>query len=232
VHLAEVLAVAWPQLRIVAEASNGADAWDAWLEHEPQLCFLDIRMPGLTGIEVAQRIRARAQVVFIATPGDHALAAFDAAAVDYLVKPIDGQRLAEMLVELQARLELSGPAAGAWQPLLDRLAGQVRKPAPLEVIGSGTALVPLAEVVYLESDARQTRVVHGAGEMTIRTPLKDLLPQLDPAVFWQVHRHAIVNRRHVAEVLHLADEGMALALHGRSERLAVARHFQRLFAGR
>ena len=130
-RLADALAAAWPQLRIVAELGNGADAWDAWLEHEPQVCFLDIRMPGLTGIEVAQRIRGRAQVVFVAMPGDHALAAFDAAAVDYLVKPVDAGKLAELVAQLQARLEVSGPAAGEWQPLLDRLAGQVRKPAPL-----------------------------------------------------------------------------------------------------
>lgn len=231
-RLAEALATAWPELRVIAELGSGVDAWDAWLEHEPQLCFLDIRMPGLTGIEVAQRIRGRAQVVFIATPGDHALAAFDAAAVDYLVKPVDLHKLAELIVQLQARLEISGSAAGEWQPLLDRLAGQVRKPAPLEAIGAGDAAVPITEVIYLEAEARQTRVVHGAGEMLVRAPLKELLAQLDPAMFWQVHRNTIVNHRHVAEVLHLADDSMALALHGRGERLHVARHFQRLFPGR
>ncbi len=231
-RLAEALATAWPSLRVVAEAGNGVDAWDAWLEHEPPLCFLDIRMPGLTGIEVAQRIRGRAQVVFIAMPGDHALAAFDAASVDYLVKPVDGGKLAGLVEQLQTRLEVSGRAAGAWQPLLDRLAGQVRKPAPLEAIGSGEHAVPMSEVVYLETEARQTRVVHKGGELLVRVPLKELLPQLDPDVFWQIQRHAVVNHRHVAEVVHLADDSMALALHGRSEKLPVAHHFQRLFPGR
>jgi DNA-binding LytR/AlgR family response regulator len=231
-RLAELLAEVWPALRVVADLGNGVDAWDAWLEHEPPLCFLDIRMPGLTGIEVAQRIRGRAQVVFIATPGDHALAAFDAASVDYLVKPVDVDKLAAMVAQLQARLEVSGPAAGEWQPLLDRLAGQVRKPAPLESIGTGAAAVPMSEVVYLESEARQTRVVHAGGELLVRTPLKELLAQLDPATFWQVHRNTIVNHHHVDEVLHLADDAMTLALRGRSERLPVARHFQRLFPGR
>src|SRR5512139_129293 len=134
-QLAAALAQLWPSLKIVAEAASGTDAWDAWLEHEPQIAFLDVRMPGLTGIEVAQRIRAKAQVVFVATPGDHALAAFDEGAVDYLVKPVASARLATIIAQLQARLEVSGAAAGAWQPLLDRLAGQVRKPAPLEEIG-------------------------------------------------------------------------------------------------
>lgn len=230
--LAAALAQLWPQLKIVAETTNGTDAWDAWLEHEPQIAFLDVRMPGLTGIEVAQRIRARAQVVFIATPGDHALAAFDAGSVDYLPKPIDVRRLAAILVQLQARLEVSGAAAGAWQPLLDRLAGQVRKPAPLESIGPADAAVPIDEVAWLEADGRQTRVVHGAGELTVRTPLKELLAQLDPAIFWQVHRHVIVNQRQVADVLHAEDGAMWLALRGRAERLPVARHFQRLFPGR
>ena len=231
-HVAELLAAAWPDLRVVAEVGNGIDAWDAWLEHEPQLCFLDIRMPGLTGIEVAQRIHGRAQVVFIATPADHALGAFDAAAVDYLVKPVDADKLGELLVQLQARLEISGPAAGEWQPLLDQLVGQIRKPAPLEAIGAGDAAVPMDDVLYLEAEARQTRVVHRAGEFLVRVPLKELLAQLDPAVFWQIHRHLVVNHRHVTEVLHRADETMAIALPGRDERLPVARHFQRLFPGR
>ena len=231
--LAAALARLWPSLRIVAEAASGTDAWDAWLEHEPQIAFLDVRMPGLTGIEVAQRIRARAQVVFIATPGDHALAAFDAGAVDYLVKPVDADKLGAMVARLQDRLEISGAAAGAWQPLLDRLAGQVRKPAPLEMIGSPqAAAVPVHEVIYVEVDGRQTRVVHQAGEFAVRTPLKELLAQLDPLAFWQVHRQVIVNARQIAGVEHAEDGAMSLALRGRPEKLPVARHFHRLFPGR
>lgn len=228
--LAAALARLWPQLKIVAEVANGTDAWDAWLEHEPQIAFLDVRMPGLTGIEVAQRIRARAQVVFVATPGDHALAAFDEGAVDYLVKPVDPARLGAIVEQLQARLEISGPAAGAWQPLLDRLAGQVRKPAPLEVIGP--AAVPMTDVAWLEADGRQTRVVHGQGDLHVRTPIKELQAQLDPAMFWQVGRHLVVNQSQVAEVLRTDDGAMTLTLRGRADRLPVARHFQRLFQGR
>ncbi|MBL8303972.1 MAG: response regulator, partial [Ideonella sp.] len=90
-QLRQALEAAWPALRIVAEAVNGADAWDAFLEHEPQVCFLDIRMPGLSGIDVARRIDANAQVVFVTAHGDHALAAFEAGAVDYVLKPVDGE---------------------------------------------------------------------------------------------------------------------------------------------
>lgn len=230
--LAAALAALWPNLKVVAELSSGTDAWDAWLEHEPQIAFLDVRMPGLSGIEVAQRIRARAQVVFVATPGDHALAAFDEGQVDYLVKPVDRQRLAQIVAQLQARLEISGPAAGAWQPLLDRLAGQVRKPAPLDAIGPAHATVPMVDVAWLEADGRQTRVVHGSGELHVRTPLKELLAQLDPATFWQVSRQLVVNQRQVASALRGDDGTMTLTLRDRREVLPVARHFQRLFEGR
>ena len=101
---------AWPELDVVAQSVNGVDAWDAFLEHEPQVCFLDVRMPGLTGIEVAQRINGRAQVVFVTAYGDHALAAFDAGAVDYVLKPVDAQRLAQAVDRVKARF--AAPAGG------------------------------------------------------------------------------------------------------------------------
>lgn len=234
-RLAEALALAWPQLRIVAEASNGVDAWDAWLEHEPQVCFLDVRMPGLTGIEVAQRIGTRALVVFVTPPGDHALAAFDAGAVDYVLKPVDAARIGAVVERVQARLaDPVVDAAGALQRLLDRLARQVRKPAPLEVIPSGagkdTTLVRVADVVYFESEGRATRVVHTGGESLVRTPLKELLAQLDPLAFWQVHRSVVVNPLHIDRAVPAEAGGMLLTLLGRSEKLPVSHHFQGLFA--
>ncbi|MBC8057995.1 MAG: response regulator, partial [Rhizobiales bacterium] len=103
-QLATALAQAWPELDVVVECVNGVDAWDAFLEHEPEVCFLDVRMPGLTGIEVAQRIGGAAHIVFVATHGDHALAAFDAGAVDYVLKPVDAERLAQPVARVQARL--------------------------------------------------------------------------------------------------------------------------------
>jgi DNA-binding LytR/AlgR family response regulator len=234
-RLAEALARAWPQLRVVAEAGNGVDAWDAWLEHEPQVCFLDVRMPGLTGIEVAQRIGARALTVFVTPPGDHALAAFDAGAVDYVLKPVDGMRIDGLVARVQARLAhpVEG-AAAALQGLLDRLARQVRRPAPLEVIPSGIGNeanpVQVADVVYFESEGRATRVVHAGGELLLRTPLKELLAQLDPLTFWQVHRSVVVNPLHIDRAVAVGAGNMLLTLRGRSEWLPVSRHFQGLFA--
>jgi DNA-binding LytR/AlgR family response regulator len=221
-------------LRLVAEAANGADAWDAFLEHEPALCLLDIRMPGLSGIEVARRIGARAQVVFVSAFGDHALAAFDAGAVDYVLKPVEDERLAQALARVRQRAG-GGADAAALQGLLARLAGEVQRVPPPEVIqaavGKEVRLIRVADVVYFEADARYTRVVHEGGEALIRTPLKELLATLDERVFWQVHRSVIVNHRHVAAAVRVDEGTMHLLLRGRPEKLPVSRHFQPLFKG-
>lgn len=250
----------WPELRIVAEAANGIDAWDAFLEHEPTLCLLDIRMPGLTGIEVAQRIGGRVPVVFVTAHGDHALAAFDAGAVDYVLKPVDDERLGQALQRVRERLwplssrvididgadaagstgpaPLAVPAAtdpAGLQALLAQLAGQLRRPAPIEVIQAGVGkevrLIRIDSVIYFESDARYTRVVHEDGEALIRTPLKELLAQLDANRFWQVHRAVIVNHHHIAAAVRIDEGNMQLTLRGRPERLPVSRHFQSRFRG-
>ena len=236
------LRAAWPELDVVASCVNGVDAWDAYLEHEPQVCVLDVRMPGLTGIQVAQRINGRAQIVFVTAYGDHALAAFDAGAVDYVLKPVDTARLSQALDRVKARLAAPAMAtatASDLQQLLNQLAGQVRKPVPLEVLQAGVGkevrLVRVDDVVYFESDTRYTRVVYtdadGDGEVLIRTPLKELLAQLDPTRFWQVHRSVIVAHRHVASALRIDEGNMVLTLRGRTERLPVSRHFQGQFKG-
>lgn len=225
------LQTAWPGLDIKARAVNGADAWDAYLEHEPQVCFLDVRMPGLSGIEVAQRIAGRAHVVFVTAHGDHALDAFDTGAVDYVLKPVDGARLAQAVQRVRARLNQTPPDL---QRLLQQLGLQpARKPAPLEVIQAGVGrevrLIRVEEVLYFESDARYTRVVHAEGDALIRTPLKELLTQLDPIRFWQIHRSLVVNHRAIASALRVDESSMVLTLRGRDERLPVSRHFQGLF---
>ncbi len=222
-----------PALRVVAECANGADAWDAFLEHEPQLVLLDIRMPGLSGVQVAQRIGAQAPVVFVSAFGDHALEAFDAGAVDYVLKPVEDARLAQALERARARLQR--PPDAALPALLAQLATQMHKPAPLEVIQAGVGnevrLIRVDDVVCFESDARYTRVVHAGGEALIRTPLKELLARLDERRFWQVHRSIIVNQLHVAAAVRVDEGSMHLTLRGRPETLPVSRHFQPLFRG-
>ena len=262
-QLAHALEQVWPEARLVATCVNGADAWDAFLEHEPQVCLLDIRMPGLSGIEVAQRIDGRAQVVFVSAFSDHALAAFDTGAVDYVLKPVEAPRLAQALVRVQARLQsawpgpvtglafaqggqaLPGADAAALQALLAQLATQVQRPAPLEVIQAGVGkevrLIRVEEVLYFEADARYTRVVWRSAaapgapaqdaEALIRTPLKELLVQLDARQFRQVHRSVIVAQRHIEAAVRVDEHNMHLRLRGRSEKLPVSRHFQAFFKG-
>jgi DNA-binding LytR/AlgR family response regulator len=231
---------AWPQLHIVAACANGADAWDAFLEFEPQVCFLDIRMPGLGGIDVARRIDGRAQVVFVTAFGDHALAAFDAGAVDYVLKPVDAERLAQAVARVKSRLQQpSAPAPAALQQLLEQLSRQARPVPALEIIQAGVGkevrMIRVDDVVYFEADARYTRVVYRSdgqdGEALIRTPLKELLTQLDSQRFWQVHRSVIVAQRHIASAVRVDEGNMYLMLRGRSDRLPVSRHFQSLFKG-
>ena len=245
-QLAAALAQAWPGLQLVAQCANGVDAWDAYLEHEPQVCFLDIRMPGMSGIDVARRIDGRVPVVFVTAYGDHALAAFDAGAVDYVMKPVDPPRLAQAVERVRTRLAATAaatPAAAvdgaALQALLAQLAGNVRRPAPLRVIQAGVGKevrrIRVEEVVYFEADSRYTRVVYdgpsGGGDALIRTPLKELLAQLDEAQFWQVHRSVIVNQRHIASAVRVDEGQMHLVLRGRPETLPVSRHFQGIFKG-
>jgi len=235
-QLLAALKQAWPSAQVVAAEGNGVDAWDAFLEHEPDVCFLDIRMPGLSGIDVARRIGEQAQVVFVTAYGDHALAAFDAGAIDYLLKPVDAERLAQAVQRLRARQSpTTADGAAGMQALLRQLAEQMRHPARLAVLQAGVGrevrMIRTDEVIYFESDSRYTRVVHTGGDALIRAPLKELLAQLDEQLFWQVHRSVIVNHRHIAAAVRVDEGNMHLTLRGRSETLPVSRHFQALFKG-
>ncbi len=240
-QLLAALHQAWPDADVVAAAENGVDAWDAFLELDPEVCFLDIRMPGLSGIDVARRIGSQAQVVFVTAYGDHALAAFDAGAVDYLMKPVDPARLAQTVQRLQVRRAAAEPQVPTTdlQALLSQLTSQAnaqsRRPAPLQVlqasVGKEVRLIRCDEVLYFESDSRYTRIVHAGGDALIRTALKELLTQLDEGLFWQVHRSVIVNHRHIASAVRVDEGHMHLTLRGRAETLPVSRHFQALFKG-
>lgn len=242
-QLRTALAHLWPELQMVAASVHGVDAWDDFLEHEPSICFLDIRMPGLTGIEVASRMAATANpphVVFVTAFGDHALSAFDAGAVDYVMKPVDDARLGQAIARLKARLQqtaspsLAAPAAADLQALLKQLL-PAAAPAKSRLIqaslGREVKMIAPEDVIYFESDNRYTRVVYEGGEALIRTPLKELLAQLDTEQFWQVHRSVLVNSRHIATAVRVDENTMQLTLKGREEKLPVSRQFQGLFKG-
>ena len=219
---------------LIIEADDGIDAWDRYLEYEPDICFLDVRMPGLTGIEVARRIAGRSQVVFLTAPNDRALSALEAGSVLHLVKPLEAARIAEVFAKAQAVLPArQTPLMTSLRQLLDLLAGQLRRPAPLEAIETGqsprTEWLLVDDVVYFEAQAQGTRVVSKHGEALVRTPLKELVAQLDTHRFTQINRFAVVNQQHIQDTRRLDDETMVLSLRERPKTLAVSRHFQALF---
>lgn len=227
VRLLSQLAQAWPEARIVAVAENGNDAWDAWLEHEPDVVFLDIQMPGLTGLEVARRIAERSHIVFVTAYDQHALEAFQRGAVDYLLKPVDLAALERTIERLRRRTQ--PPAALA--PVLKEIAqaASQRLKWLKASIGKQIRLINVNDVLFLQSDTKYTRVVLADGEALIRIALKDLLEGLDPELFWQIHRGTIVNAHAIAVVERVGSERLQILIKGSSEVLVVSRTFTHLF---
>ena len=230
-RLKEKLAEAWPELDIVAEAADGNQALELLQEWQPQIAFLDIRMPGRTGLDVAAAIGGDCHVVFITAYDQYALRAFDAGAVDYLLKPVESDRLAATVERIKKKLH-SPPAD--LSALLAELRATVKGDAPRmkwikAAIGKQVKLIAVGDVVYFQADTKYTRVVLGNGEALIRTPLKELLAELDPDKFWQVHRGTIVNLDAVSGVLREDAERQFILLKHRQERLPISRQFTHLF---
>ncbi len=231
----------WPGLRIVAECEDGASALEAIAEHKPDVAFLDIRMPGLTGIEVAaalSEVSPRTQIVFVTAYDQYAIDAFEQGAVDYLLKPVARDRLQATVQRLQARVAAGRPDPATLEALLQHLAKRPAEPEaapPLAWItansGRETKLIMLDEVAYFRADSKYTVVVTAEGEALLRTPLKELLEALDPRQFRQVHRSTIVNLKAVASVVRDDSGKGTLRLKGRSETLPVSVPFMALFKG-
>ncbi|MBK0392756.1 LytR/AlgR family response regulator transcription factor [Ramlibacter algicola] len=233
-RLAGLLEDLWPQLDIVAHARNGEEALDLFRQHRPDVCFLDVHMPGLTGIDAARQMEGATALVFVTAYDQYAVAAFARGAVDYLVKPVDPDRLAETVHRLQQRIA-SSQRAQVPDEVLQSLAAMLRtrtEPAWLQWIkasvGTTVRLIPVDQVVYLKADHKYTVVVWEEGEAVIRKTIRDLASELDPARFAQIHRSAIVNLRHVAQFTAVDDAG-EVALKGRGERLPVSRSYLHLF---
>ncbi|KAB7762114.1 LytR/AlgR family response regulator transcription factor [Xanthomonas maliensis] len=230
-----------PQLQVVAECEDGASALEAIIAEQPDVVFLDIRMPGLTGIEVAQAMRQdspRSQVVFVTAYDQYAIDAFEQGAVDYLLKPIARARLQATWQRLQQRAASGQPDSAMLEALLQRLAARPALPQsapPLAWLtassGRETRLIALEDVAYFQADQKYTTVMTINGEAVLRTPLRELLAVLDPQVFKQIHRSTIVNLRAVASVVREDNGKGRLALRGRSETLSVSQPFMSLFRG-
>jgi DNA-binding LytR/AlgR family response regulator len=237
-QLAAHLARLWPELHIVAQARNGREAVETFADLKPQIAFLDVHMPGMNGVEAARRIGRRAEVVFVTAFDQYAVEAFRQGAIDYIVKPIEAERLLDSVQRLQARLR---GADASRRPdldaLLDRLAEEMRQrggaPKYLQWIkasvGNSVRMIRIEQVLYLRSDAKYTVVAWEGGEALIRTPLRELADALDPECFVQVHRSAIVNLMHVDRFSHGPGDSGEVHLKGRSERLAVSRSCVHLF---
>jgi DNA-binding LytR/AlgR family response regulator len=229
------LTTAWPALRVVAQARNGREAVDLFEQHRPDVCFLDVHMPGLSGIDAARQIGKRAHLVFVTAFDQYALQAFEHGVLDYLVKPVTPQRLHETVARLQDRLAQAQPAVHT-EALLQQLAARLKAPEAGHLrwvrasVGASLRMIAVEDIDYLKSDTKYTLVAYRGddaqpAEALIRTPLKDLLAQLDPALFVQVHRSVVVNLRAVSRVTRGSNETADIELRHRSERLPVSRNF-------
>src|SRR5450830_609726 len=229
--LRRMLAQAWPELTIVAECEDGSDALAAIAEHRPDVAFLDIRMPELSGLDVARASAGHCRVVFTTAYDVHAIEAFDLGALDYLLKPITPQRLAQTVQRLRAQL-----ASGAAMPDLLRMMSEVdrhlRTGAQAERIrwistnaGSSIKIFPIEEVLFFDCDSRYTRVVSAIDEGLVRTTLKQLEQGLDPAQFWKIHRGTLVAVRAIAGARRDELGNLTIQLRGHSEQLKVSQSY-------
>lgn len=231
----------WPELEIVAEARNGEEAVTAVAEHAPDLAFLDIRMPGMTGIEAARAIGAACHIVFITAYNEYAVDAFEQGAVDYVLKPAERDRLEITVARLKKRLghrphdladlltrieaKLQGEGEGAAAPAAGRGSLQWIQAS----VGQQLRLIPVADILFFTSDEKYTRVQTESFEALIRKPIKELVEELDPRKFWQIHRSTIVNADAIAAVTRDFRGRQLVQVKGRTDKLEVSRNYTHLF---
>jgi DNA-binding LytR/AlgR family response regulator len=230
-QLCELLAAAWPELDIVASVEDGREAMRALEAHRPDVLFLDIHMPEASGLEVAHRASGRCHVVFVTAYDQYAVSAFEDGAVDYVMKPLSGARLATAVQRVKQRLKA---APARLDGLLDALANPpARSGRFLRWInasrGHDVQLITIGEVRYFQSDTKYTRVVAAHREGLIRKSLKELLGELDPSMFWQVHRATVVNLNALESVGRDLKGHVVLRLRDRPEVLQVSQPFTHLF---
>lgn len=225
-HLSEL----WPALHIVGEAGTGIEALDLIERHAPDILFLDIEMPLLSGLDVAQQAHDRCHIAFVTAYDTHAVAAFEAGAVDYVLKPLETRRLKLAVERLQQRL---GSVPQNLNVLLREL---TRTAAPRSYlrwinasVGQSLRLITVDEVIYFQADIKYTRVVTASGEGLIRKSLQELHSELDPSIFWPIHRSTVVNANAIAGVTRDLRGRLFVKLKQREERLSVSESHQHLF---
>ena len=239
-HLAMHLARQWPELRVIGEARNGREAVELFDRLRPDVVFLDVHMPGISGVDAARTIGPMAHIVFVTAFEQYAVQAFEHGAIDYVVKPLDEPRLAATVQRLKDRLADRAARRGDDAQIdaaLEQLARRLSRHAAVlprlqwirASVGTTVKLIPVDQVIYLRSDEKYTLVVWEGGEALIRKPIRELTDELDPEQFAQVHRSVIVNLRQVAQVTRGANETAEVHLRGRSETLPVSRSYLHLF---
>ncbi|MEP7100067.1 MAG: LytTR family DNA-binding domain-containing protein [Burkholderiales bacterium] len=250
-NLQAELAQLWPELQIVANVGHGAAAVERGLAFAPDVVFLDIRMPGMTGLEAAQALTEDwpegtplPLIVFVTAYDQYALQAFERAAIDYVLKPVQSDRLAQTCTRLQAALQARAePAPAALDATLTQLrqllaapglvAAASAAPQLLSVIqasvGAAIHMVPVAEVLYFEAADKYVRVITGEREYLIRTSLRELLPQLDSQRFWQIHRGTVVRADAIATALRDESGKVHITLRGHNDKLVASRLYAHLF---
>jgi DNA-binding LytR/AlgR family response regulator len=229
----------WPELEIVAEARNGVEAVELVEGHRPEVVFLDIRMPAKTGIEAAREIAALdgrpPEIVFVTAYDQYAIDAFQQGVIDYVLKPAERERLAVTVERLRKRLAEPSPSSDALQQALARLAEKLEPPSRLKWIqasvGDQIQMIPVDEVLFFVSDEKYTRVQTAQQEALIRKPIKELLAELDPQQFWQIHRSTLINTRAIAGIVRDERGRQLVAVKGRPEKLEVSRSYAHLFKG-
>jgi DNA-binding LytR/AlgR family response regulator len=232
-ELKDVLARLWPELTICAEAEDGIDAVRALAAHAPHIMFLDIQMPGLSGLEVAKQASGKCHVAFVTAYDKYAVAAFEQGAVDYVMKPFSPARLATTVARLKEKVA-SAPASldGLLKSLAD-IAGSNREYLRWVTASQGTdlRLITVEEIVYFQADNKYTLVVTPQQESLIRRPIKELADELDPRIFWQIHRGTLVNVNAIAGVTRDIGGHLRVKLKQRKEMLPVSESYVHLFKG-
>ena len=223
------LADAWPELAVIAEATNGAEALAMYETHRPDIVFLDIRMPVKTGVEVAHALGGRCHAVFVTAYDEYAIAAFDEGAVDYVLKPVSPERVAKVVARLKSRLASAPLDLSAVLARLAANEGGGYLKWIRASLGSTMKLIDVSEVLYFQAEDKYTKVVTAAGDAHIKKPIKELFDELDPETFWQIHRATIVNLRAVAKIERDWRDQPVISLRDRDEKLTVSRTFAHRF---
>ena len=230
-ELVEALAKLWPELAIVARAGDGCEALRLLALHHPTVLFLDIQMPGLTGLEVAKQAAGRSHVVFVTAFDQHAVAAFDQGAVDYVMKPISLPRMATSVQRLKDRL--AQPPADLSNLLADLARRKVEGRPFLRwvnaSVGTTIKLITVDEILYFRADNKYTLVVTAGAESLIRKPIRELTDELDPDLFWQIHRSTLVNLNAIVGVTRDLRGHLQVKLKQRPELLLVSESYTGLF---